>query len=138
MGKERRPRKKPEELYDSQSQKNDEHINQEELKDEVVNEGGSDEEDPATDRAVNNGGYYDRAQAYRGDEENKYLETDQPVESVSSHKSKRKNKKAKKNSKPKAKKQNAPKDENVANRDTRPLDEIGFYRRVWRCMQPKY
>jgi hypothetical protein len=127
MGREKKQTDKPEELGEDNSNKIAEFKNDGEY------EGGDDEEEYNTARNVNSDGYYGRAEAYRDDEENRYVETDANIAGTKKKKMGKNAKKAKKTSKPKEKNAKSP-----TKRDMRRLEDLYFFPRVWRCLHPKY
>lgn len=99
---------------------------------------GGDEEDPAgTERNIKADGYYDRA--------DRYLETDAELNRTKKTKKARKGKKRKTPSKGENKDITSKSKDTIDSaekppkkRDLRNLHDLGFFNRVWRCLQPKY
>jgi hypothetical protein len=157
MGTEKKKPRTDEDIGDSVSHKEGVDL---EGGEEVVYEGGDDDNNLQTDRNLNVRGMYDRADRYRETEENKYLETSEAMTGNNSKKGKRGRKDKKSKSKEKTKKakgkskspaKNAdtttakPKKErkekkhkDLARRDTREMEDLGFFSRVVRSLQPKY
>ena len=157
MGTEKKKPRTDEDIGDSVSHKEGVDL---EGGEEVVYEGGDDDNNLQTDRNLNVRGMYDRADRYRETEENKYLETSEAMTGNNSKKGKRGRKDKKSKSKEKTKKakgkskspaKNAdtttakPKKErkekkhkDLARRDTREMEDLGFFSRIVRSLQPKY
>lgn len=121
--------------------------------DELQHDGG-DEEDLGTDRNINAGGYYDRADRYRVDTDNNYLDTQADIAKKKPKKKKAKGKAKKKSpnkaaSKTPKKSMDSNKEDKKTDgsdkdkkpkkkRDLRNLHDLGYFNRVWRSLQPKY
>lgn len=159
MGTEKKKRPTDEDIGDSGSHKDGVEL---EGGAEVVYEGGDEENNLETDRNLNVRGMYDRADRYREAEGTKYLETSEAMTGSNSKKgkkgrkgkiskSKEKNKKAKAKGKSKSppkntdtatgttkKERKVKKHKDLSRRDTREMEDLGFFSRVVRSLQPKY